>query len=91
VRLFLQSPNDGKPGEIHPIALQQLETWQHIATVWAKYVSGRCVRCDACGQSIYMHSDSQGNKYTYTHQETLALTVAHIRQRHAEVIDYGIE
>jgi len=84
-----QNPN-ASPGEIHPMALNQLVVYQVAATDWPRYPDGRCVRCGKCDQSIYMRRDIHGVTYQYTKDEILALVVAHIRQAHEEaLIDYG--
>jgi hypothetical protein len=84
-----QNPN-ASPGELHPIALNQLVVYQVAATDWPRYPDGRCVRCGKCDQSIYMRWDKNHVRYQYTKDEILGLVVAHIRQNHEEAfIDHG--
>lgn len=90
MRLYSPSPNES-PGEIHPIAKQQLAIYVDVAKDWPRYPDGRCVRCGKCDQSIYFRWDANGVRYAYQYEEITALVVAHLRQAHAEVIDGGIE
>lgn len=84
------TPNES-PGEVHPMAVAQLELYQRIAESWPRYPDGRCVRCGKCDQSIYMRWDSQGQRYQYLYSQILSLVVAHIRQNHEKVIENGID
>lgn len=87
MRYCSPSPNDGPPGELHAIAIQQLEVWESVAYGWPRYPDGRCVRCGKCDQSMYMLRDIQGVMYDYSDSEIDALIVAHLRQRHEEVLN----
>jgi hypothetical protein len=83
------SPNDSpRDGTIHDIAQTQLRHWQDIAYDWPTFdaaIHGReGVQCGRCSQTIFFRSDMGGNKFQYTAEQTQALMVAHIRQRHAE-------
>lgn len=73
------------------IAQTQLEQWEAYGRNFPLVIdpdsAGTPMRCGFCGQSIYFISDTFGNSYSYTDEEELALTVAHIRQAHEEV-DY---
>lgn len=80
--------NDRAPGELAPIALEQLAPYQRIAEDWGIYPQ-ECYRCKKCDQSLWFVNDKRGQLYRYTDDEILALIVAHIRQRHPEVIDAG--
>lgn len=77
------------------IAEQQLKEWEAIALKWPLYRvndgTQTPVRCEKCGQSVWFVNDLFGNPYQYSESEILALTVAHIRQRHEEVINEGHE
>lgn len=76
-------PNNNRPkGEVAPIALAELESWQVMARDWKVYTDGRCNRCAECHANIWFTSDPQRRPYQYTVDEILALTVAHIRQVH---------
>lgn len=86
MRMYKQSPNES-PGVIHPMAVKVLEQWEGEAFNWPRYPDGRCVRCGKCDQSIYMSRDIHGVLYNISQEEILSLTVAHLRQRHPEVID----
>ena len=84
-----QNPN-ASPGEIHPMAINQLAAYLAASSDWPRYPDGRCVRCGKCDQSIYMRWDRQGVRYQYTKAEIDALVVAHIRQAHdKEFIEHG--
>jgi len=92
--------NDREPGEIAPIALAQLEEYRKLAAYWSVYLdtkkSGadrfgnpdvrKPMRCSACKQAIWFLCDEHGNGYDYTDDQIMTLTVAHIRQAHAEVL-----
>jgi hypothetical protein len=73
------------PGELNPLALRQLQAWQDIARGWQLVQSGRHLRCPACNQSVVMLLDTAGRQYVYTDEQKLTLTVAHLRQAHAEL------
>lgn len=77
--------NDRPPGEIAPIALEELEGWKAVAKGWETYTDGRCNRCKECHQNIWFTTDLQRTPYTYDPAEILALTVAHLRQCHPEI------
>lgn len=90
MRLYEPTPNES-PGEIHDLAMEQLQLYQTIAETWGRYPDGNCVRCGKCSQAIYMRHDKHGYTYNYNRAEILALVVAHIRQVHEEVVDIGDE
>lgn len=83
--------NDRDSGEIAPLALVELAKWQIIAESWGVYPDGKARRCMKCDQSIWFICDPHGEQYVYSDEEINALTVAHIRQVHAEVINAGIQ
>jgi hypothetical protein len=88
MQLFKDNPNDSPmDGTIHPIGLEQLAGYQRLADAWPRYPDGRAVRCGRCDQSLWFTYDEDGTPYRYSTDETMALTVAHIRQRHAEAIN----
>jgi hypothetical protein len=85
-----ESPRDGT---IHPIGIAQLRAYEAQAFNW--YVitrvdaeSGREVNvCGKCDQGLWFTYDKKGQRFGYTAEEILALKVAHIRQRHSEVVN----
>lgn len=79
--ILIKNANES-PGEIHPTALTQLAQYQAIAMQWPRYPDGRAIRCGKCDQSLWFIYDEQDRPFIYDESETLALTVAHIRQRH---------
>lgn len=89
---YFQTPNkfiplnDREPGEIAQVAIEQLKSYQNVATEWQTYTDGRANRCQECHQNVWFSKDPRGNTYTYTDDEILALKVAHIRQLHSEVV-----
>lgn len=70
-----------------PLAVAQLGMWRACALQWPLYQekNSHHVRCAQCAQSIIRVADSSNNTYDYTHDQRIALIVAHIRQAHAEV------
>jgi hypothetical protein len=78
--------NDREPGTIAQVALDQLAEWNAIAERWHYRETDNEVRCDYCGQNLWFVHDKHGVMYDYSREELLALTVAHIRQNHSEVI-----
>lgn len=84
---WFQSSNGSKRnGEIHSIAVQQLALYQETALDWPRYPDGRAIRCGKCDQALLFTYDIQGTAYAYADHEILALIVAHIRERHSEVV-----
>jgi hypothetical protein len=83
---MIKNDNESR-GEIHPTALAVLAQYQTIAIDWPRYPSGRAVRCGKCDQALYFTTDITGKPYIFEDHEKLALTVAHIRQNHSEVIN----
>jgi hypothetical protein len=82
-----QSPNDSpRDGTIHPIATGQLQSYQDAALTWPLIQIDRENRCGVCEQNIWFLCDTKGQVYKYTHDEILALVVAHLRQRHSEAV-----
>jgi hypothetical protein len=94
---YFQTPNANiplnqrEPGEIAEIAKEQLAQWEEIAQAWELSYRDDTgyVRCLKCEQTIYRSHDDNGIPYMMIKGEKLALTVAHIRQVHAEVINAG--
>jgi hypothetical protein len=72
-------------GGIAPLAQQQLAAWEAIARYWPTVDDGSHERCGNCGQSIRALADNCGRPYQYIPEQRLALTVAHLRQAHAEL------
>jgi hypothetical protein len=73
---------------IAALALCQLREWEVIAEQWYTEVTDDgYLRCGACTQAIVRKTDRHGTHYDLSAPEILALTVAHIRQNHAEVIN----
>lgn len=82
--------NSRKPGEIAEIAKQQLKPYQELARDWGIWtdrshpqIPKRCLKCQQC---IWFERDTSGDPYLYENDEVIALTVAHIRQVHKEVL-----
>jgi hypothetical protein len=92
---YFKTPNIMVPlqarekGEIAPVAMEQLRAYQTVARTWKTWPDGRCQRCMECDENIYFTADAGGHLYSYTDDEKLAVTVAHIRQCHSEVVDDG--
>jgi hypothetical protein len=93
--------NDRPPGEIAPVALEQLAMWENIARGWpverhchdvynddGKLIcNGQpCWCCADCDKTIWFVNDPSGKIFVYADEEILALKVAHVRQCHAEVM-----
>ena len=78
-------------GQIATVAIDQLKPYQDAAREWpVEYVirDGReCNVCGVCHQNIWFETDVNHQSYLHSPEETMALTVAHIRQRHSEIID----
>lgn len=75
-------------GTIHPMAVGQLSEWEKVAQHWYTEVTDDgYLRCGQCTQAIVRKTDRHGTHYDLSMTEILALTVAHIRQNHAEVIN----
>lgn len=78
--------NNRPPGEIAPIAWEQLKPYRDAASTWPVHEDGRFNRCRVCTQNIWFWHDANGNPYVYETDEIIALIVAHIRQVHPEVV-----
>lgn len=87
--------NDREPGEIAPIAWQQLRRFENAADTWPlvdhRHHSdthapqmGKC--CRICDKTVFFTQDPQGVVYEYTVAQMRALVVAHIRQCHEAII-----
>lgn len=89
---FYRSPNDSpRDGTIHGIAIEQLAAYQTQAKDWPRYPDGSYVRCGHCNQALWRTYDDDGTPFRYEGHEKIALTVAHIRQRHAEVVSNAVD
>ena len=91
---YFQTPNTQvphnarQPGEIAPIAIQQLQRYRALAETWPIYrATFRENRCRVCDQNIWFSHDSTGHEYQYESGQVIALIVAHIRQNHEGAID----
>jgi hypothetical protein len=86
--------NNRPKGEIAEIAITQLEAFQLRGRTWPTREVSRDGRhgmeCSYCNQMIYFISDPNGILYEYADDELLALTVAHIRQKHERMVTHGI-
>lgn len=87
MKLFKESPNDGKPGELHDIAKDQLALYEKVAPVWPLVSENGYYRCGQCHQAIWRESDDEGHGYLWQPEEIQALIVAHVRQRHSEAVN----
>lgn len=98
---WAEHPNNSpRDGTIHPIAQQQLLEWQAIAERWHYSEENRyddylerdreVVACGYCSQNLWFVRDDEGRLFEYSREQLLALTVAHIRQRHPEAINGNI-
>ena len=78
--------NSRKPGQIAPVAMEQLRTYQRTASDWPVYEVRRdgrdCMCCQSCNESLWFVTDREEQRYYYTEDELLTLKVAHIRQAH---------
>ena len=82
-------PNDSaKDGTLHEIALRELGMWEGIAWEWPCWQDSEgYIRCRECGQAITRTQDNYGVEYELAADQILSLTVAHLRQRHSEVVN----
>lgn len=103
---YYQTPNTQIPlnqrqkGELAEIAVTQLEAFQLRARAWPmREVSREDINnnsrhgmaCSYCDQMVYFISDPNGILFNYSDEEMLALTVAHVRQRHERIVTRGTE
>jgi hypothetical protein len=73
---------------IAPLAVKQLAAWEAIAAHWRTEVDDSgYLRCGECVQAIVRKTDDHGTHYELSAPEILAMTVAHIRQAHSEVMN----
>jgi hypothetical protein len=81
-------PNDSpRNGTLHEIALKQLSQWEEMAWEWPCFQDSEgYMRCRDCGQSIARAWDDHGVVYELASDQILSLIVAHLRQRHSEVV-----
>ena len=84
--------NDREAGQLAPVALEQLRTYQGRANNWpmerhehydeydeVMRACWCCVVCKVC-ETLWFVNDPDGNVYSYTEDELQTLKVAHIRQ-----------
>lgn len=70
------------------IGQMQLVAWEKAARDWSLYYDQEGhARCGMCEVSVWRIRDDNGQTYTYTLAELLALKVAHIRQSHSNLED----
>ena len=96
---YYNTPNVNVPlnkrpeGEIAEIAMLQLEIFQSRGRTWPTREVSRDDRhgmeCSYCNQMLYFISDRNGILFQYADDELLALTVAHIRQKHERMVTRG--
>lgn len=76
---------------VNALAVRQLAAWEELARDWPTFQvldvnTGIWVeRCASCLTGIWRHNDRDGKPYVYDDAERLALTVAHLRQAHADL------
>jgi hypothetical protein len=76
------------------LGLVQLSAWEALARDWPLVPDAQphgdppslalCDRC-VCGVGVIRTHDDLGNVYSYTDQEKLSLTVAHLRSAHTDI------
>ena len=75
-----------EPAKLSHVATGQLAAWEKIAEDWPDYHDKATVqRCVSCQVAIYRVADINGQPYTYTDEQRLALVVAHLRQAHMDL------
>ena len=74
-----------EPPTVSNVALGQLAAWEDLARDWATYEDWPCMRCVSCHVNVYRIADDDDKVYSYTPDQRLALTVAHLRQAHMEL------
>jgi hypothetical protein len=68
---------------VSALALRQLAAWEHLAEKWPVYTAeAGYIRCAHDDLTVWRAEDNQGNHYTITDDEILALRVAHLRNHH---------
>ena len=83
--------NKRDPGKVAQVAIDQLKPYQDAAKAWpVEFLirdSRECNVCGVCHQNLWFESDREERPYLHSPEETMSLTVAHIRQRHSGVVD----
>ena len=74
-----------EPARIGALAQRQLAAWEDIARDWTVYIDEPSMRCVSCHMEVYRLTDDHGVYYHWAPQQTLAMTVAHLRQAHLEL------
>jgi hypothetical protein len=88
-----KSPNEGPRGELHDIAIRQLEQRQAITKDWPTFFDhfegDTYVRCKRCDLALYQVAKNYQN-YVYDSAEVQTMITAHIANHHPEAFS-GIE
>jgi hypothetical protein len=71
--------------KLSTVAAGQLAAWEELARDWPVYADEPCMRCVSCHVAVYRTHDDTDTAYVYAPEETLALTVAHLRQAHTDL------
>lgn len=85
--------NNRPPGELAPVAFDQLKPFQDAAKDWPMREVYRKNRhgmaCSYCDQMLFFLADPTGILYDYSYDEIQSLIVAHIRRSHERIVTHG--